>query len=78
MTTISFNIPDEKVTSLIATMKWLFPIPLDENQDPLFTDGQWAKEALRRQVVTWEHQYRMYLARVAAESGEPEDNDLMS
>jgi hypothetical protein len=59
---VTITIPDAKVQRVVDAMKGLYPIPLDENGDPLFTDNQWSKEVLRRWIVA---QVRRYEARVA-------------
>lgn len=50
MANITFTIPDAKLQRVVDAMKGLYPIPTDANQDPLFTDNQWAKEAVRRWI----------------------------
>lgn len=68
---IRFNIPNEKAQSIVDAMKGLNPIPLNEAGEPLFTDAQWAKECLRRWVVTQEQRWR----RVQAEGQLQTDPD---
>ena len=48
MADITFTIPNEKVPIIVDAMKGLYPIPVDENGDPEFTDNAWAKECIRR------------------------------
>jgi hypothetical protein len=53
MATISFDIPDEKIDKVVDSLVNLFPIPLAEDKvTPLFTQNQWAKECVRRWIVT--------------------------
>jgi hypothetical protein len=72
MATISFNIPNDKLSRIVAAMVGRHPIPQipDLNQPipddgepimiPEFTKAQWAKEAVRRWVIRevweWERQ----------------------
>ena len=63
MPTISFTISSENLTRVKDAMKGLFPIPETCDSEaictPLFTETQWAKEAVRRLVIRdirrWEH-----------------------
>ena len=57
---ITYTIPSEKINRIVNTMKNLFPIPVDENGDPEFTDNQWAKEAIRRWVIGQVKRYEDY------------------
>ena len=60
MVQITFTIDDAKIPRIISAMKGMYPIPKDSNGNPLFTDEQWAKVAIRRwivnQVALWEQQ----------------------
>lgn len=74
--TINFTIPDEKLPRVTAAMKGLYPVPMSnppepaegegrEEPEPLFTDGQWAKEVVRRWIIT---QVKRHESRVAMEA----------
>ena len=76
MTTVTFTIPDDKISRVIAAMKYFYPIPLDENGDPQFTDSQWAKESLRRYIINQTHRYELKVARDAASA--VKDDTLVS
>ena len=56
-TTLTFTIADEAAPRIVAALKGLFPIPLDEDGEPLFTDNAWAKEYTRR---WWKAQVSRY------------------
>ena len=91
MAEIIFNVPADKLPRIVAAVVGLYPVPQipdpewvdpgDGSEAPMvneFTDGQWAKEAVRRLVIRnvrrWEHK----VATVAAKVGVTEDNDLLS
>ena len=72
---ITFTIPDPKVARVIDAVKGLFPVPEDENGVPLFTDAQWAKEKIRRHIVSTVHRYELKVAQdTARDSVLPDDN----
>lgn len=56
MAQINFTIPDDKIQTVIDAMKWVTP------KEPGYTDNQWAKEAVRRWVVTQVENYQQFLA----------------
>ena len=61
---IKFQIPDDKLPRIVAAMKGFFAIPLDEETgEPLFTDNQWAKECIRRYVISIVQRYETVKAR---------------
>lgn len=76
MATITFTIPDAQVARVIATLKWIFPIPQDANGDPLFTDTQWAKESIRRWVIAQTKRREDTEAKDAVDI--PSDNTLIT
>ena len=57
---ITITIPHEKIQKVIDALKTLYPIPEDEDSNPIFTDQDWVKESIRRFVVKtvarWEQQ----------------------
>lgn len=59
---IPINIPDEKVQRAATAIIGLFPIPLDDDGNPLFTEYQWAKKQLIRVLIDWVYQYESKLA----------------
>ena len=72
---ITFTIPDEKVQRVVDAINGLFPVPVDKNGDPLFTEGQWTKEKLRRYIIYLVHLYEQREAqREAKELIERDDN----
>lgn len=71
MSNISFTIPDDKISRVTDAMKGLFSIPKDENGDPLFTDNQWAKEAVKRFIIG---QVQRYEQMIAAEEAKKQIN----
>ncbi len=73
---VQFNIPDAKVQRLIDTMKFFFEVPEDEDGNPLFTDNQWAKEAIRRRIIILERRHRIQIAENAI--NESADDSLLS
>lgn len=75
---IIFTISEEKIQRVIDAMKGLFPIPLDVNGNPIYTDGQWAKEKLRRVIVEFVYQYELKVVRTEARALVDKDNDLVT
>ncbi len=65
MATINFLIPDAKLQKVIDAMVWSFPIPLDKNREPMFTEAQWAKESIRRYIIDRVHKKALSDARSA-------------
>ena len=63
---ITFTIPNDKLPRIVNAMKALYTIPLDDNGDPLFTDGAWAKEMVRRWIIAQVQRYETRLAMDAA------------
>jgi len=57
---ITLTIPLEKIQKVTEALKTVYPIPEDEDDNPLFTDQDWVKESIRRFVVKtvarWEQQ----------------------
>jgi len=72
-TKITFTIPEAKIQRVIDAMKGLYPIPQiedPENPDKMineFTDSKWAKEAIRRQVISIVKRYEQKEAQKLAE-----------
>ena len=75
---ITFTIPDEKIQRVIDAIKGLFPVPIDENGDPLYTDSQWAKEKIRQFIIDSVYQYEQNKAQDEAMESIKTDNSLVS
>jgi len=75
---ITFTISEEKVSRIINAMGGLFPIPLDEKGNPLFTESQWAKEKLRRLIIDLVHRYESRKAQNEARALIEKDDSLVS
>lgn len=73
MANISFTIENTKLPRILAAMKGLYPIPIDKDENPLFTDNQWAKEAVRRLVVRDVARWETFIAKEAA-TVKPDDS----
>ncbi len=58
---IHFNISTQKVSRVVDAVKFFYPVPLDAEGDQLFTDNQWAKEAIRRHLISLDQRYRTHL-----------------
>ena len=71
MATITFTIDNEKLPRVVAALKGLYRIPKDSEGTPLFTDSEWAKEAVRRLLVRivfkWENKVAKDAVTVASE-----------
>ena len=78
MVEIKFTIPDNKVQRIIDTMKWEFSIPIDAGGNPLFTDGQWAKESIRRWIINQVARYEKNLAEIQARNSVLPDDSLLT
>ena len=80
MARITLTIPDEKLNLAIKAIKHLWPIPTQgRNGPPLFTDSEWAKEAIRRIVIQAIERYKLDLAIAQArESLTPEEEDIVT
>lgn len=76
MAQINFTIPQDKVQRVIDAIKGLFPIPLDENDNPLFTEAEWSKECVRRWIVRQVARYETMVAKEAAVV--PEEDDIIT
>lgn len=83
---ITFTIPDNKIQRIIDAMKGLYPIsqisdpkwvdPKDGSQAPMvpeFTDGQWAKESVRRWIRNQVARYEQKVVKDAI-AFSPEDD----
>lgn len=76
MANITITIPDAKVQRVLNAIEGLHPIPTDGiTGTPLFTQGQWAREwlkrLLRKTVAQWETQEAQRAAAV------PEDDTIV-
>lgn len=94
MATISFTVPDAQLPRIVSAMKELYDIPTIPDpewvhpggsnpatgppQVPEFTDGQWAKEAVRRMIIREVNRWERRVSSKAAEKATPKDNALLS
>lgn len=51
---IIFNVPDEKVSTIVEAINGLYPNPDSHN----ITPGKWAKEKIRRWVIETVQRYK--------------------
>lgn len=72
MPTISFNIPADKIQDVIDAMKWYTEKPTDFQG----TDGDWAKEVIRKFVVHTVQRYKTVQAQKNVQV--TEDNNLVT
>lgn len=73
---ITFTIPDGKLPRVVDAMKGLYPIPLDGEGQPMFADGPWAKEVLRRWIVSQVQRWEIRKAMDAARQGVAPDDTI--
>lgn len=59
---ITFTISEAQKQRVIDAVKGIFPIPVDSTGEPLYTDGAWAKERVRRMVIRIVHTYETKIA----------------
>lgn len=63
MATISFTIPDDKYSGLVSAIKAIHPNDeLNEDGSAKYTDNDWAREVIRRSIVSLEARGRQRLA----------------
>jgi len=74
---ITFTIPDDKLPRVVEAMEGMFGIP-DMNGDgqPDFTPNQWAKEAVRRFIVSTVRRWEASEAAKAAAGAVVADDDI--
>ena len=75
---IAFTISATKIQRVTDAMKGRYPIPVDENGDPQYTDGQWAKEKLRRWLVDLVYRHEVMVAKQNAQTLVLRDDSLIS
>lgn len=75
---ITFTIPDGKVQRAINAIEGLYPIPRDDDDNPLFTANQWAKEKIRRSIVDIVFRYEQREAQREAKELIERDDTLVS
>jgi len=78
MAEINFSVPADKLPRIMEAMEGVYPIPTDAEGVPLFTGGQWAKEAVRRFVIRTVLRWERKVAVDMAAETISEDNDLLS
>ena len=74
-TNITFTIPEAKIQRVIDAMKGLYEIPLVDDE-PEFTETQWAKEKVRRWIIEQVQRYENIVAKNAVNV--QTDNELVS
>jgi len=62
MAQITFTIPDAKLPLVVSAIKRRWAVPTDSSGTPLFTDNQWAKEAIRRFIIDTVHSHEEFIA----------------
>lgn len=72
MAQITLNIPNEKAPRLVAALKALYPVPVDEAGEPRFNDNQWARECVKRWLIQQVARYEQQEARAAIQYQEDE------
>lgn len=76
MATITFTIPDNKLAEFKAGFLKSHPIPQDDDGNPLYTENDWIKEAIRQMIM---HSYQAGKERIARESTQPSiDTNIIS
>ena len=75
MADIIFNIDNAKIPRILAAMKGLYPIPVDEAGEPTFTDSAWGRECLRQFMVRTVSRWETKVAKDAANV--PQEDDLV-
>lgn len=75
---INFTIPDAKLQRVVNAMEGMFKIPdVDEDGTPDFTPNQWAKEAVRRWIISIVQRWEASEAMKAAGAAVQADNTLV-
>jgi len=59
---ITFNISEDQKQRVIDAVKGIWPVPLSSTGEPLFSDGAWAKERIRRMVIQTVYAYETKIA----------------
>jgi len=59
MVEITLQIPDEHLNKVADAFVSSWPIPKDDNNQPLFTERQWVKKCLIRYIKDVHRQYQM-------------------
>lgn len=60
---IIFTISETRKQRIIDAIKGLWPVPIDpETKEPLFSDGAWAKERIRRTIRDMVYAYESRIA----------------
>lgn len=71
---ISFTVPTAKVSRVVAALNNLHAVPKDIAGKPFFTPNQWARECIRRWIISQVLTYEGTLAKTAV----PSDDELVS
>jgi len=78
MAQINFDVSTEKLPRIVKAMAGLYPIPKDKDDKSIFTEAQWAKEAIRRIVIREVKNWEQRSASIAAAEVITADDKLLS
>lgn len=59
---IIFDISENQKSRVIDAVKGIWPVPLSSTGEPLYSDGAWAKERVRRMIINIVHTYETKMA----------------
>lgn len=59
---ITFIISEDQKQRVIDAVKGIWPVPLSPTGEPLFSDGAWAKERVRRMIINIVHTHETKIA----------------
>lgn len=54
---ITFTVSESQKSRVIDAVKGIWPVPLSSTGEPLYSDGAWAKERIRRMIINAVHTY---------------------
>lgn len=77
MPTITFTIPPDKFDKFKKGLLHFYPVPTDENGDPLVAENTWLLRAAKQVFIDLEYRYRNQQARIAAADAETHDDGLL-
>ncbi len=76
--TISLTVPSASVTRIADAFIGMNPIPLDENDDPLYTDKGWVKHELIMLVKDRVERWEKRQATIAAQANVTIPEDIVT
>jgi len=59
---ITFTVSESQKSRVIDAVKGIWPVPLSSTGEPLYSDGAWAKERIRRMIINAVHAYETRVA----------------